>query len=893
MPPITANSGALRYWAKSDRGGFHPVVYHGLDVAASGLEILKRNPGLERRLERATGLESDPVRQWLSFGLAIHDLGKFADGFQGLDKELSARLLGRTITRDYFPRHDTMGWAIWNELIAPAQLEQLGLVPEWGDARDALRLLTPWLLAFTGHHGRPPETANFAHLVAQQVGSETRRDLLTWLGELRELFLPAGLPFPATAHERKFRQASFLVAGLAVAADWIGSNTEWFGFDAEERTLEEYWKKAQERATVAVAASGLVEARARSVAGFGVLFADKTPTPLQRLADEIALGTGPQLFVIEEVTGSGKTEAALTLAQRLVSAGRAEGLYFALPTMATANAMFARVERLRGSFFSEGEHAPVILAHSKRRLALGLAETKTEVDGEYGDGEPTASRDCANWLARSGKSALSAPIGVGTIDQALLAVLQVRHQSLRLLGLAGKVLVVDEVHACDEYVRSVLRTLLRFHATNGGSALLLSATLPGKQRQELVDAFAAGLAAEARSLACTDYPLLTHFADGVVHEVPVAARAEVSREVAVELVTSEAAVDAELAAVLAVGGCAAWIKNTVTDAIETYRRLVETFGAARVELFHARFCFADRHDIEGRVLKRFGPAGNPEDRRGRILVASQVIEQSVDCDFDLMITDLAPIDLVIQRAGRLQRHRRERPAGFETPRLVVYGPEPIPEPAKDWYSAKFSGGAFVYPDTAALWRTARWLAAQGRFRMPEDARSMIEAVYDPEDATPEALARSEDRTQAASMVDRVLAAQNALKLGQGYQRTSLDWLDDIYIPTRLGDPTVTVRFAVAGPRGLEPFAKNEPFRWEQSEVTLRATKVGEKEDPAWEEALAAARLTMRDEGRYVTVVVLTPMGEGKWRGTTVSPEGKRFELEYDRTEGVTFSSARS
>ncbi|WP_419602660.1 DEAD/DEAH box helicase, partial [Thiolapillus sp.] len=211
------------------------------------------------------------------------------------------------------------------------------------------------------------------------------------------------------------------------------------------------------------------------------------PTPLQQACLDLPIGTEPQLFILEDVTGSGKTEAALILAARLMAAGQAQGLYIGLPTMATANAMYDRMSTVYERLYRPGEPRPsLILSHSARHLSESFQQSLLAAQASathYGEEESIVAQ-CNRWLADNRKKALLADVGIGTIDQALLAVMPARHQSLRLLGLVGKVLILDEVHAYHAYTSEPLKRLIRFHAALGGSVILLSATLTRKQRTD-------------------------------------------------------------------------------------------------------------------------------------------------------------------------------------------------------------------------------------------------------------------------------------------------------------------------------------------------------------------------------------------------------------------------
>ena len=450
------------------------------------------------------------------------------------------------------------------------------------------------------------------------------------------------------------------------------------------------------------------------------------------------------LILIEDVTGSGKTEAALTFAHRMMADRRANGLYIALPTEATANAMYTRLGETFHRFFASDATPSLVLAHGRRALHQGFrdsvvnragrAEARNQSRGFDGDERPS-SAECADWIADDRRKAFLADIGAGTIDQALFAILPVKHQSLRLWGLADRVLIVDEAHAYDAYMERELETLLEFHAALGVSTIILSATLPKRTRQKLAIAYRNGVAAgsPASDLQASDYPLVTIVGRETAIEQPLPIREGLARFVSATRVGD---VDSALIRVISAakgGACVAFVRNTVDGAIDVWNRLrVEGLNPL---LFHARFTMTDRQRIEAEVMRLFG-RDREEISKGAVLVATQVIEQSLDLDF--MVTDLAPIDLIIQRAGRLWRHTRG-PRPIPGPELVVLSGEPVDRPDKDWASRVLGGGARVYRDHALLWRSARALFRAGGIKTPEEVRSLVEAVYDETtgEATPE------------------------------------------------------------------------------------------------------------------------------------------------------------
>jgi CRISPR-associated endonuclease/helicase Cas3 len=401
---------------------------------------------------------------------------------------------------------------------------------------------------------------------------------------MRTLFLSrkevAGLPCmpDIDAFSKQSPQLSWWIAGLTVLADWLGSNQDFFPYCDEPMRLQDYWNIARQRARAALSKSGVLTRSAREALAFGQLFPSiATPSPLQRWACETEVSAHPQLFMLEDVTGAGKTEAAVMLAHRLIAAEAANGFFIGLPTMATANAMYGRIAQVFAHLFAND--ASLALANGQRMLVEEFAASVLPAGPDTPDSrqlDSSATARCTAWLADHNKRALLAAAGVGTLDQALLAVLYSRHQSLRLLGLLGKVLIVDEVHACDAYMQTVLERLLEFHARSGGSAVLLSATLARRMKQSLLKAFARGCGQEeAPSLAEEAYPLVTVWrgdAPTVLEETPLDTRKDVSRSVRLRYLSEEADVLRIIGEALDAGRCVCWMRNTIGDALAAWKK---------------------------------------------------------------------------------------------------------------------------------------------------------------------------------------------------------------------------------------------------------------------------------------------------------------------------------
>jgi CRISPR-associated endonuclease/helicase Cas3 len=828
----------FRYWGKAkpdreDGPQYHPLPYHCLDVAACGSVLLEHQTTWLGGLSQLSGIQAEALRLWLRFLLAIHDIGKFANGFQQQRSDLQKELQGRETNIGGGERHDTLGYVLGAKYL----LDWLG---QGSYDEDMFALLQPWLAAVTGHHGRPPKNDGSAALMLHNhFPAPVVADAKQFVIDIAGLLLPEGIPLPSPDFglEERYQQASWLLAGLAVTADWLGSNTLWFRYREPVYSLTEYWHDiALPQARKAVEESGLIPARASSFTGIRTLFPKiREATPLQTWAETTPIAPEPQIFVLEELTGGGKTEATLTLAARLLEAGQGKGVYLALPTMATTDAMFDRVRKDESwrRFFADGA-AQLVLAHSADHLKLRLEE-KNMRDAGYGKDEGiSASRHCTAWLSDSRKKALLADFGVGTLDQALLAVLPVRHQSLRLLGLAGKVLIVDEVHACDCYMGELLVRLLSFHAALGGSAILLSATLPIAQRARYLQAFAQGAGFIAKEPKNTAYPLTTHMSATYWDEQRHVGRKESARTVAVDALFDEVAVFQRLKTTVERGGCAVWVRNSVADAVQTWQGWKKTYPEHPAILFHARFALVDRLRIGKTILETFGPGSTAEVRRGRLVIATQVIEQSLDVDFDDMVTDLAPIDLVIQRAGRLQRHVRDadgnrldekdaidRRSGA---RLAVLMPEPVEDAGKDWISKLLPKTGKVYPDHGKLWLTTRWLFDERGFELPRQARDMIESVYAESafDHVPDSLKDVSEKADGACRAGRSVARGNLLNFGEGYNPTSQQWQNDVKTPTRLNEvATVRVRLARLVNGALVPWANTDTgMEWALSELNV-------------------------------------------------------------------------
>lgn len=896
----------FRYWGKAERDGdgYHLLPWHCLDVAAVGSAVLSADAALRKKFADITGLDESVICWWLVLLLALHDIGKFSENFQNLRPDLLEQLQGITSKKPYSVRHDRLGNLF---LKSALENETLTLPPklsfdEWQDV--VMAMVRP----FTGHHGVPPSMIGDNGLPLRCANFFSENDILAackFTGAASTLICGIKnefqLPTPAEL-EALMKKASWLMAGFVVLCDWIGSNSRWFPLCKEPMNLDEYWgKHALPQAEKAIREAGINAGIPLSEqSSFSRLFPHiTTPTPLQKFVDQCPIGSTPQLFILEDVTGSGKTEAALLLTGRLMSAGCGKGLFVALPTMATSNAMYDRLIDSYQKLFTPDSTPSLVLAHGARHLSETFLASVSGRADHVSDGE-TAVAQCSSWLADNRKKALLADVGVGTLDQALLAVLPARFQSLRIFGLSSHILIVDEVHAYDPYMNKLLQNLLSFHASLGGSAILLSATLPTHVRRDFIAAFANGCGDQRKlELQSRAYPLATAYCKtGGVRETAVEATLQRQCTVAVELVADKKEVVRQIAEVANQGMCVCWIRNTVHDALAGFASLKESISEENLLLFHARFAMGDRLDIEETVTKTFGRKSTAQERCGKVLIATQVVEQSLDLDFDLLITDLAPMDLLIQRAGRLHRHPRDEngnPLSEGTDRrepacMLVHGPLPEDEADGNWFKSVFTKGSFVYPSHGCLWLTARLLAEKKELKMPDDARELIEAVFsESADTIPDSLQQRDQQANSQWQADKSLAHINMLKLGEGYEPTINQWREDMKTPTRLGVMDTTVRLAKWDGTALLPWCQHEKFSWDMSQVGIRSSLVDAEAayTGSLGDEITRLKELLPDKGKWSVLIPLQQDEDGYWSGEALNKRKETMTVKYDHQTGVT------
>ncbi len=747
-----------KFWAKTTEEGRPGISVrdHCLNVGCVAEAILRLLP------RRVRGI-APPEAALLA---ALHDIGKITLGFQnkcsawplppGLD-ERTRRSIGESVSD-----HALVSQVLLQDLLKPSK-SQL------------------WAVAVGAHHGRPK--GRNARIEFEAVADWAEQHRLSTAKELIRTFgaLPAQPPNPGFG---RAHSDLWLLAGLITVADWIGSNEGFFspihGVPAEE---------SRRRAADALEIIGWPGGRLRLTAFRDAFASESSPGFDPNTVQEAVAATAPGLVIVEAPMGCGKTEAALHAAQKWISAGHHHGLYFALPTQVTSNRIHLRVKDFLRNTLDDPAHLRLAHGHAwledaptlKLRRVHSCSNAEKDADDPGGD-----LREARSWFT-SGKRALLAPYGVGTIDQALQGMVAVKHFFVRRFALAGKVVILDEIHSYDVYTGTLVVALVRELLNLGCSVIVLSATLTAARRRELL------AAANCMEKAGSDaYPLVSAAKSGgkALYSKPHPPEPKTISIHADEL--PEDSVIEELVRRAEAGQHVLWIRNTVIEAQQSFAALRGEIrvGTTELGLLHSRFPFDRRQELEEKWLTRLGrnrAAAGP----GSILVATQVVEQSVDIDLDFIVSDLAPTDMLVQRMGRLWRHDRP-PAHRKADRPEFWVRLPHLAPAADVRALKSVLGRsgkvyapYILLRSATVWRDVAERSAG--FNLPADIRPVLEATYvEPDPAEPPAWRELHADLEAAK---RKLE-QNAEAAMRVRGLPLLSSADDLALTRRKGPPTV-------------------------------------------------------------------------------------------------------
>lgn len=840
------DSGAVLQWL--------PLAAHCLDVALV-FRALCDTTGTHRALCQLNGGDplSETQKDRLAFLAGMHDVGKANLGFQSkpfapqaqspghigeLARGRQCRPPGRRgpgHIRELAPILDD---EISREDLRSQFFEALprGFLQWFSEDKSAFS----YLLATFSHHGRPLRftgettgTVGIAHQWWQSEGERNPfaaiREVVAWLlRALPHVEDPDGLPLPGDAR----LQHHF--AGLVMLADWIASNECWFPLGLEPVPYENRHARDTDRIPHILQAIGWNSSSTRQALAIRPWnFQDRfgmPPRPLQAAFNALDPGQPDHaLVILEAETGAGKTEAALHWFGRLFTAGMVDGLYFALPTRVAAVAAFERIRNYVTQWYPDPQTRPVtVLAVPGYRFsyesstpdALPGVQEGHQTHHQTPDPPPALpgvqegqrwqdDHDLVDrerfWAAEQPKRFLAATIVVGTVDQALLSILQTPHAHLRNVCLARHLLVVDEVHASDVYMARLLEHLLDHHLTAGGHALLLSATLGAAARSRYINRSLPSLS-DAQSVPYPSVTLRTR------DPAPLEQTAAAAKSVTVTLEPWAFTLDRlgdRIRDALRQGAKVLVVLNTVRRAI-TLLRILEGRPdyepnwffrcCGKVAPHHGRFAPADRVVLDAAVTDRFGKSSPPG---AVLLIGTQTLEQSLDLDADWLVTDLAPADVLLQRLGRLHRHDRPRPAGYEQARcLVLTPPDDLLDGLDDHGEVvdryQELGYGSVYEHLGMLELT-RGLLAQGLLRIPEDNRRLVEGATHPEalatlnDKDPK-WQRHNERIQGGDLNKAVTAHTARIPFDQDFG--DFAFADDKHITSRLGlnDRHVTVTF---------------------------------------------------------------------------------------------------
>lgn len=825
-----------KYWAKSEREDprlkWRPYVEHVASVALAANELLSRDPVFLSNLARLLGHSKKDTRRLVVFLAALHDLGKLSALFQWKypagyertygnqdqlsfykDKTYKQLPDGRWSARYYHGTHGICFFGPATERHPVSENRVLLLLPQ--EEQKRARNLLPFLHAAGSHHG-----LFLDHIVEKDVSfligdrndlpalgvsardpsllPEVKADqeaMAAFYQEAVVLFNPPAVPKLTPLHRNA---ATLSIAGIISVADWIGSNDEFMG-------LKKTWKLRT--FTEAYNSRDLQRAVRRSIHSTQFHKAPTRVSPFT-LIDGHAFsdlqlfvgGLSPRLLILEAPTGEGKTEAALLLVRNLMVDEKISRLIFPLPTRATANNLFDRVERFtqevlgpdyhcalshssaRQVLHSWGKDRPKDKPHSaikERALsalrgcgaglldyALQPKETRSrhKLGWDIGDSlndfrdEDDSSMNGWKWF-QSGKRALLSPVSVTTIDQILMAsTLNSKHHFVRSFAMSSSVVVIDEVHATDLYMSGLLTNLLKILAAMGARVVLLSATLSPSLRKELVDAFREGMGLPNLPVPAThSFPLISWLDDAGDFQQKTLSARRPSRRVKVKVIPHRwdpetfprrahrddvVALAEDAIKSVEAGACTAWIRNTVQDTQDLYDIVAQRRPAwvkdGTLLCLNAGLANEDRGKIEDEIKARLGPGGH---REPCLVVGTQILDQSVDIDFDRLIRDFTTLDYLIQVLGRCHRHENKRPKGFEYPILEVFVPETFVTPRNDIYRTVYSEVCLP------LHRTYNWLQTATEVNDPADVPALIETVFSRTAPTDAALLPDYERDQ--------------------------------------------------------------------------------------------------------------------------------------------------
>ena len=799
-------------WAKTTP--FQSVLTHGLVSGIVAQILLNQylSPGERAVLQKHLKIKETQLKSFVGYLASVHDIGKIEYNFQSKEPQTREMLEKEMPHRGALPitniRHEKTG--------------QRSLFELWNDAEedeDSVDLFSQVIGAHhQGKHGKGGFSRKNEWFSLQSAFEK----------QMRHAFWKDDNSSIPTYNEDAQGVIGVLLLGLVILSDWISSGPafadaeSWIGnddaIDEIEHRVEDFLRKSGMHPLAFSWPDGFSEVWKFIPPQGQRLLQKKTQTLFQSHLDRYAV------VLLEAPTGEGKTEAGVYAAIQMAKQWGKDGLYIALPTAATANQM---VERMRSLLAMHDLEQSVRLLH-----AMAWMEQSESCQRDA----PDEADAIASWLAPV-KRGLLGQYAVGTIDQAMLAVTIVKYGVLRLLGLANKVLVIDEIHSYDAYMSSIITRLLEWCKALEIPVVMLSATLPPAKKKELFRPFAEVNFSEA-------YPLITAITEaGKVIEEPVEQTTHcfALKTELLQFLDDPAAIADAAVSTAREGGCICVLMNTVRQAQAVYVEIRSKWQDDLL-LFHAQFPAGRRAELEEACVQRYGKDKSHRPARS-ILVATQVVEQSLDVDFDAMITAIAPVDLLIQRMGRVHRH-----SDTQRPKALSEASVSILVPAGE---NGFGSSRFVYPE--CLLKSALRIMEEKRIvRIPEDVAQMVRDGYDPSKVPPDELTQwmenqINNQVQAGASQsclinppDRVYNALIDTLLYEDDDRT-------LSAATRLSEPSARVALLPEDAyQCLEPYlrvengiTKAEIWRQDLAEmvmkqtISVRISRFGKGLSPLW------------------------------------------------------------
>ncbi|MFJ2620772.1 CRISPR-associated helicase Cas3' [Glutamicibacter sp. NPDC087344] len=812
-------------WAKTNRPDnpaemlFLPLYLHGLDSAAAVKLIFEHSsPNIRALLTDGMGLTYGELSNVTRFLAASHDVGKAAPFFQQKVPSLYVK-----VEEHGYPASDRSG----DLDILPHSVHGMAIISRWLQENYGYSQLNAGSVSVVsgGHHGRFPEMGTL-NVLRRNPGK------VEWIESQDELLNAWAFATEASPALKKLSptgippQCQSLLTGLVILADWAASNSSIFSLRSHDSAPDQFARLQEAKNALGLPETWTFGAPTRHPSSY---YKSRFELPenaelslMQETFYRVASSaTSPELYILEAPTGSGKTEMALAAAEQLAANLGLDGVAFALPTMATTDAMLPRILGWVDAATADGQGTPTItLGHSKARfnerysaLPKQLLNSSIIYDEDTAAGSPTF---LVHHFFSDRKRVFQPNISVVTIDQVLMAALNTKHYVLRHLGLASKVVIIDEVHAADAYMFTFLHRVLEWLASYGVPVILMSATLPVQQRRDLAKAYYSRIAPEKikgkRSIvvdkmiadmipAQLGYPCVTQVSSSGISMTHCALESAAVPVQSIRVPDNVADLWEMLAPRIENGGIVGVICNTVGRAQETFDFLQSKLPQETV-LAHSRFVTADRLRIEKQILDMLGPEHSGASRPERqIIVGTSVLEQSLDIDFDLLISDLAPMDLLLQRVGRLHRHRRSNRLGtFDKPELWIRGVESWDRP----HSTIIKSVSAIYDEypllntLAVLEQRSAWDIA---IQHPHQAAELVQEAYSPDLKYPSSWQKNHDEQAKLAADQRAKKASIASTGLIPPPKSSVDLFVD--------KATETIRSADPKTRNLSTAAREE------------------------------------------------------------------------------------